>query len=99
MGGAGAVARRDVVAGSVGGAASVVVGQPFDTIKVRVQAQPTSAALSARQMLALTLREEGARARARARGRSSRRTCRGGAAASAATAFLVGRGGRVQFSD
>ena len=62
MGGAGAVARRDFVAGSVGGAASVVVGQPFDTIKVRVQAQPTSAALSARQMLALTLREEGARA-------------------------------------
>ena len=48
MGGAGAVARRDFVAGSVGGAASVVVGQPFDTIKTVVQSSGEGAVAATR---------------------------------------------------
>ncbi|KAM3585875.1 hypothetical protein VKS41_002416 [Umbelopsis sp. WA50703] len=31
---------QDIVAGTVGGWAQVVVGHPFDTIKVRMQTQP-----------------------------------------------------------
>lgn len=32
---------RDLGAGTVGGAAQLVVGHPFDTIKVKLQSQPT----------------------------------------------------------
>ena len=54
------VARRDFFAGCVGGAASVIVGQPFDTVKVRVQADTTGA--GARAVLLSTVRGEGVRA-------------------------------------
>ena len=53
-------ARREFVAGSIGGAASVVVGQPFDTVKVRVQASNTGQ--GAMQVLRKTIRNEGVRA-------------------------------------
>ncbi|THG07109.1 mitochondrial carnitine/acylcarnitine carrier-like protein [Camellia sinensis] len=32
---------KDLVAGTVGGAAQLIVGHPFDTIKVKLQSQPT----------------------------------------------------------
>lgn len=32
---------KDLTAGTVGGAAQLVVGHPFDTIKVKLQSQPT----------------------------------------------------------
>jgi solute carrier family 25 carnitine/acylcarnitine transporter 20/29 len=32
---------QDLIAGTVGGWAQVVVGQPLDTIKVRLQTQPS----------------------------------------------------------
>ncbi|KAA0145941.1 hypothetical protein FNF31_07901 [Cafeteria roenbergensis] len=35
-------AARDVVAASVAGAAGIVAGQPFDTVKVRLQTQPSA---------------------------------------------------------
>lgn len=34
---------QDLIAGTVGGWAQVIVGQPLDTIKVRIQTQPTPA--------------------------------------------------------
>ncbi|PUZ39980.1 hypothetical protein GQ55_9G387400 [Panicum hallii var. hallii] len=34
-------AAKDLAAGTVGGAAQLVVGHPFDTIKVKLQSQPT----------------------------------------------------------
>ncbi|KAL5230403.1 hypothetical protein ABZP36_029179 [Zizania latifolia] len=34
---------KDLIAGTVGGAANLVVGHPFDTIKVKLQSQPTPA--------------------------------------------------------
>jgi len=34
---------KDLTAGTVGGAANLVVGHPFDTIKVKLQSQPTPA--------------------------------------------------------
>ncbi|XP_052169608.1 mitochondrial carnitine/acylcarnitine carrier-like protein isoform X1 [Oryza glaberrima] len=34
---------KDLVAGTVGGAANLIVGHPFDTIKVKLQSQPTPA--------------------------------------------------------
>jgi hypothetical protein len=60
--GAGAVARRDFVAGSIAGAASVAVGQPFDTIKVRMQTLDVASRATARQVAMTTVREEGVRA-------------------------------------
>ena len=38
---------KDLTAGTIGGCAGIVVGQPLDTIKVRLQAQGTSAASTA----------------------------------------------------
>lgn len=32
---------KDLTAGTVGGVAQLVVGHPFDTIKVKLQSQPT----------------------------------------------------------
>lgn len=32
---------QDLIAGTVGGWAQVIVGQPLDTIKVRIQTQPS----------------------------------------------------------
>ena len=32
---------KDLTAGTVGGAAQLIVGHPFDTIKVKLQSQPT----------------------------------------------------------
>ncbi|KAG8084299.1 hypothetical protein GUJ93_ZPchr0010g11073 [Zizania palustris] len=34
---------KDLIAGTVGGAANLIVGHPFDTIKVKLQSQPTPA--------------------------------------------------------
>ncbi|GAA5800466.1 hypothetical protein HPULCUR_005896 [Helicostylum pulchrum] len=34
-------AAQDLIAGTVGGWAQVIVGQPLDTIKVRLQTQPS----------------------------------------------------------
>lgn len=34
---------KDLTAGTVGGAANLIVGHPFDTIKVKLQSQPTPA--------------------------------------------------------
>lgn len=34
---------QDLIAGTVGGWAQVIVGQPLDTIKVRLQTQPSPA--------------------------------------------------------
>jgi solute carrier family 25 (mitochondrial carnitine/acylcarnitine transporter), member 20/29 len=34
---------KDFTAGTVGGAANLFVGHPFDTIKVKLQSQPTPA--------------------------------------------------------
>ncbi|GJM91548.1 hypothetical protein PR202_ga07928 [Eleusine coracana subsp. coracana] len=34
---------KDLTAGTVGGAANIIVGHPFDTIKVKLQSQPTPA--------------------------------------------------------
>jgi solute carrier family 25 (mitochondrial carnitine/acylcarnitine transporter), member 20/29 len=36
---------KDFTAGTVGGAANLFVGHPFDTIKVKLQSQPTPAQL------------------------------------------------------
>ena len=36
---------NDLVAGSIAGAAQVLVGQPLDTIKTRAQTAPSSVAL------------------------------------------------------
>ena len=35
---------RDIIAGTVGGAAGVIVGQPLDTVRIRLQQQPTQGA-------------------------------------------------------
>ncbi len=58
----GGVARRDFVAGCVAGASSVAVGQPFDTVKVRVQTLGKARGSSAWHVAATTVREEGVRA-------------------------------------
>eukprot|EP01047_Picozoa_sp_COSAG01_P066696 COSAG01_NODE_9260_length_2500_cov_10.617545_1_plen_289_part_00 len=55
------MALRDFVAGSLAGAASVIVGQPFDTVKVRAQSQPAGARFSSTQVLVDTVRGEGVR--------------------------------------
>ncbi|KAJ1970768.1 hypothetical protein H4R35_005669 [Dimargaris xerosporica] len=53
---------RDFVAGTMGGWAQVVVGHPFDTIKVRLQTQPDPPKFrSGIHCFQLTLKEEGAR--------------------------------------
>src|SRR3989338_6554659 len=55
----GARSRQEVVAGSVGGAAGVITGHPFDTIKVRAQLCTTAESLP-KIVLAL-YREQGLR--------------------------------------
>lgn len=47
------------VAGSCAGACSVVVGQPFDTIKVRLQATSIQSRASAMQVAMSTIKQEG----------------------------------------
>ena len=37
---------NELIAGSVGGAAQVIVGQPLDTIKTRAQTAPSSVAFA-----------------------------------------------------
>ncbi|MFS7959266.1 putative mitochondrial carrier domain superfamily [Helianthus anomalus] len=32
---------KDLTAGTIGGAAQLIIGHPFDTIKVKLQSQPT----------------------------------------------------------
>ncbi|KNC99059.1 uncharacterized protein SPPG_06008 [Spizellomyces punctatus DAOM BR117] len=52
---------KDLVAGTVGGWAQVVVGHPFDTLKVRLQTQgPNPKYANAIDCLKITVREEGA---------------------------------------
>ncbi|KAJ1656577.1 hypothetical protein IWQ61_003871 [Dispira simplex] len=53
---------RDLMAGTVGGWAQVVVGHPFDTVKVRLQTQSDPARFrNGIHCTQLTLKEEGAR--------------------------------------
>ncbi|KAJ1930472.1 hypothetical protein IWQ60_000257 [Tieghemiomyces parasiticus] len=56
-------AARDLIAGTVGGWAQVVVGHPFDTIKVRLQTQPNPPKYhSGMHCLTTLIKEEGATA-------------------------------------
>ncbi|RDX53460.1 mitochondrial carrier [Polyporus arcularius HHB13444] len=50
---------NELLAGSVGGAAQVIVGQPLDTIKTRAQTAPTGMFKGPMDILAQTLRKEG----------------------------------------
>ncbi|KAH7912714.1 mitochondrial carrier [Hygrophoropsis aurantiaca] len=50
---------NDLLAGSVGGAAQVLVGQPLDTIKTRAQIAPKGMFKGPMDILAQTLRKEG----------------------------------------
>lgn len=50
---------NDLVAGSVGGAAQVLVGQPLDTIKTRAQIAPKGMFKGPMDVLAQTVRKEG----------------------------------------
>lgn len=48
---------KDILAGTAGGIAQVLVGQPFDTTKVRIQTSPTP--VSATQVIKRLLKNEG----------------------------------------
>ncbi|EIW80672.1 mitochondrial carrier [Coniophora puteana RWD-64-598 SS2] len=50
---------NDLVAGSVGGAAQVLVGQPLDTIKTRAQTAPKGMFTGPMDVLTQTIRKEG----------------------------------------
>ncbi|KAG2752577.1 mitochondrial carrier [Suillus brevipes Sb2] len=50
---------NDLVAGSVGGAAQVLVGQPLDTVKTRAQIAPKGMFKGPMDVLAQTVRKEG----------------------------------------
>ncbi|KAI0357627.1 mitochondrial carrier [Trametes cingulata] len=50
---------NELIAGSVGGAAQVIVGQPLDTIKTRAQTAPSGMFKGPMDILAQTLRKEG----------------------------------------
>jgi len=50
---------NELIAGSVGGAAQVLVGQPLDTIKTRAQIAPKGVFKGPMDILAQTLRKEG----------------------------------------
>ncbi|KAI0720611.1 mitochondrial carrier [Cerioporus squamosus] len=50
---------NELLAGSVGGAAQVIVGQPLDTIKTRAQTAPKGMFKGPMDILAQTLRKEG----------------------------------------
>ncbi|KAI0826947.1 mitochondrial carrier [Trametes gibbosa] len=50
---------NELLAGSVGGAAQVIVGQPLDTIKTRAQTAPSGMFKGPMDILAQTLRKEG----------------------------------------
>eukprot|EP00927_Polykrikos_kofoidii_P040182 TRINITY_DN34394_c0_g1_i1.p1 TRINITY_DN34394_c0_g1~~TRINITY_DN34394_c0_g1_i1.p1 ORF type:complete len:330 (-),score=40.94 TRINITY_DN34394_c0_g1_i1:28-945(-) len=55
-----ALASREILAGSLGGAASSVVGHPLDVVKTRLQAQTSSfRSLSTMECLRSTVRAEG----------------------------------------
>lgn len=49
----------DLVAGSVAGAAQVIVGQPLDTIKTRAQTSPHGMFKGPMDILTQTVRKEG----------------------------------------
>ncbi|CAB4034576.1 mitochondrial basic amino acids transporter-like [Paramuricea clavata] len=48
----------DFFAGSIGGVAGVIVGHPFDTVKVRLQTQPSSSYSGMIQCFSKIVREE-----------------------------------------
>ncbi|OJT10636.1 Mitochondrial substrate carrier family protein G [Trametes pubescens] len=50
---------NELLAGSVGGAAQVIVGQPLDTVKTRAQTAPSSMFKGPMDILTQTLRKEG----------------------------------------
>ncbi|KAI0372290.1 mitochondrial carrier [Pilatotrama ljubarskyi] len=50
---------NELIAGSVGGAAQVIVGQPLDTIKTRAQTAPSGMFKGPMDILTQTLRKEG----------------------------------------
>lgn len=49
----------DLVAGSLAGAAQVIIGQPLDTVKVRSQIAPSGAFSGPMQVLTTTVKQEG----------------------------------------
>lgn len=54
-----AIPFTDLIAGSAGGAAQVIVGQPLDTIKTRAQTSPPGMFKGPMDILAQTVRKEG----------------------------------------
>ncbi|KAF7310099.1 hypothetical protein MIND_00383200 [Mycena indigotica] len=50
---------NELLAGSVGGAAQVLVGQPLDTVKTRAQIAPSSCCKGPMDIVAQTIRKEG----------------------------------------
>jgi solute carrier family 25 carnitine/acylcarnitine transporter 20/29 len=54
-----AIPFSDLIAGSVGGAAQVIVGQPLDTIKTRAQISPPGMFKGPMDILMQTIRKEG----------------------------------------
>ena len=54
-----AVPFSDLIAGSMGGAAQVVVGQPLDTVKTRAQTSPRGMFKGPMDILTQTVRKEG----------------------------------------
>lgn len=56
----------DLAAGTIGGCSGIVTGQPFDTVKVRLQAAAPGVYSGAVDCLVKSVRREGVRPRARA---------------------------------
>jgi hypothetical protein len=54
-----AIPFSDLIAGSAGGAAQVIVGQPLDTIKTRAQTSPPGMFKGPTDILMQTIRKEG----------------------------------------
>jgi solute carrier family 25 carnitine/acylcarnitine transporter 20/29 len=54
-----AIPFSDLIAGSVAGAAQVIVGQPLDTIKTRAQISPPGMFKGPMDILVQTVRKEG----------------------------------------
>ena len=50
---------KDLAAGTIGGCAGILAGQPFDTIKVRLQSQPIDAYRNTFHCLRSTVVNEG----------------------------------------
>ncbi|GBF97772.1 mitochondrial arginine transporter [Raphidocelis subcapitata] len=61
QGGWGGQARRDFIAGAVGGMAGVVAGQPLDTLRIRLQQRGCAARTAAGAWAAMRAGAEGAR--------------------------------------